>query len=143
MVLPTTSCKLYRFLMAILCCSPAGVVVADSPDNSVNNAPTVTAIKLVSTKLYLPLVNTAIEITNEVVAPCIAAPCPSFDSQRWQGMKNDEGILTFPTALIRQGAIAYAHVVGESLAADGHGDGKKDATGLPIGVLKQSVKNSK
>jgi len=58
-------------------------------------------------------------------------------------MTNDEGILTLPTALIRQGAIACARVVGKSLAADGQGDGKKHATGLPIGVLKQSVKNSK
>ena len=78
MILPTTSCKLYRLLMAILLCLPTGVVVAGNPDNSVNNAPTVTTVKLVSAKLHFPVRNTAIEITSETgcTVYCGAVPLP-------------------------------------------------------------------
>lgn len=78
MILPTTSCKLYRLLMAILLCLPTGVVVAGNPDNSVNNAPMVTTVKPVSTKLHLPSRNTAIEITSETgcTVYCDAVPLP-------------------------------------------------------------------
>ena len=106
---------------------PAGAIAAE-----------LKSVKLVDAATHQPLASIAVEITSQVVAQCIKAPCPTQSTRRWQGVADGRGVLRYPASLESGSALVYVHAVGSEFAADVHGE-KKDRNGLPIVRLRRAA----
>src|SRR5689334_21768898 len=93
-------------------------------------------VRVIDETSHRPLAQLAVEVTSQVVSPCIRAPCPPQSETRWKGTTDAHGRLRYPATLEANGAIAFVHAVGSNYSADVHGD-SKDRNGVPIVRLRR------